>query len=335
MKKNLGLGAWNALCWSQGNWVGTKGAAGYDLAGWDGPSDVSYMPGVMATLVEGSRYQWAAQTTDPRALEGPNDSTRSAGTYCDHTQIRVQVHFSAAYSGHLRLYAVDWDKQNRRETITVNGQTATLAGDFSQGAWIFFPVDVAAGGTVTIAVAKTAGINAVLSGIFLGDAGPPPPPITFSNAPQGSWVGIFGSGGYDLAGWEGSAGDLSSLSNVSLSLAQGGRYRWTASFKDNRALQAPNGSVRSVAAYASSRVQALLTFSVKYSGNVELYALDWDKQNRRETMTVNGQTAVLSTDFSQGVWVSFPVRAVAGGEVTITVDRTAGINAVLSGIFLG
>jgi hypothetical protein len=32
--------------------------------------------------------------------------------------------------------------------------------------------------------------------------------------------------------------------------------------------------------------------------------------------------------------VSFPVSVAAGGTVTITVDKTAGLNAVLSGIFL-
>jgi hypothetical protein len=52
-------------------------------------------------------------------------------------------------------------------------------------------------------------------------------------------------------------------------------------------------------------------------------------------ITVNGQTAVLSGAFSEGAWVSFPVEVAAGGTVTITVDRLAGNNAVLSGIFLG
>jgi hypothetical protein len=40
------------------------------------------------------------------------------------------------------------------------------------------------------------------------------------------------------------------------------------------------------------------------------------------------------TDFSPGAWMSFPVSVASGGTVTITVNRTAGPNAVLSGIFL-
>jgi hypothetical protein len=52
-------------------------------------------------------------------------------------------------------------------------------------------------------------------------------------------------------------------------------------------------------------------------------------------ISVNGQSAVLSSEFNEGAWVSFPISVAAGGTVTITVDRTAGPNAVLSGIFLG
>jgi hypothetical protein len=334
MRKNLALDAWSAPCWPQGDWVGTKGSAGYDLAGWDGSNDVSYMPDATVTLVKGGRYEWASQTTDPRALEGPSSSTRAAAAYSDDTQIELQMHFNTAYQGNLHLYAVDWDKQGRRETITVDGQTAALSGDFSQGAWVLFPISVAAGGIVTITVDKTAGINAVLSGIFLGDAGPPPA-MPLSSAPQGNWVGVYGSAGYDLAGWEGSARDLTSLPGVSLSLEQGARYRWNANTGEVRALEVPSRLTRVAAAYAyASQIRVLLTFSAAYSGSIELYALDWDKQGRRETITVNGQTAVLSSDFSQGAWVTFPVSVAAGGTVTITVDKTAGINAVLSGIFL-
>jgi len=79
----------------------------------------------------------------------------------------VQLHFSAAYQGNLNLYAVDWDSAARRETITVDGETAELSSDFEQGRWVSFPLNVAAGETVPITVDRTAGANAVLSGIFL------------------------------------------------------------------------------------------------------------------------------------------------------------------------
>jgi hypothetical protein len=333
MQKHLELDAWSAPCWPQGNWVGGKGAAGYDLAGWDGSNDVGYIPGATASLVKGGRYEWASKTTDTRALEGPEGSVRRAATYYDPTQIQLQLQFHAAYKGNLHLYAVDWDRRGRRETIAVGAQSATLSGDFSQGAWVSFPINVAAGETLPITVTRTAGVNAVLSGIFLGDAGPPPS-IAVSTAPQGNWVGVHGSKGYALAAWNGSS-DLLSMPEATLSLLEGARDRWSPATADARALQSPNKSTRVAATYFDSgQIRAKLSFSKAFTGNIELYALDWDKRGRRETITVNNQTALLSSDFSAGAWVAFPVSVSAGGTATVTVDQSAGVNAVLSGIFL-
>jgi hypothetical protein len=319
---------------SKGGWVGGVGSAGYDLAGWhQSLGDVANLPNASLSLVRGTRYQWVGSTTDLRALSDPGQYTRSAATYYDPTQIKLQLGFTAAYSGNLHLYAVDWDKRGRRETITVNGQTAVLSGDFSQGAWVSIPISVAAGGTVTITVDRTVGVNAVLSGIFLGDSGPPPA-MTLSAAPQGNWVGTHGSTGYALAAWNSST-DLTSLPNATLTFERGLRYRWASATTDVRALQSPDKSTRVAAAYYDpNQIQVKLTFTAAYAGNLELYALDWDKRSRREMITVNGQTAVLSSDFSEGVWVAFPISVAAGATVTITVDQTTGVNAVLSGIFL-
>jgi hypothetical protein len=152
----------------QGNWVGTYGHGGYDLAGWDGSSDASDIPGAGLSLQQGSRWVWASSTTDVRALQSADKSTREAAIYYDSNEIKLGLTFAHAYTGNLHLYALDWDKQARRETISVGGQTAALSSDFSQGAWVTFPISVAAGETVSIVVDRTAGPNAVLSGIFLG-----------------------------------------------------------------------------------------------------------------------------------------------------------------------
>ncbi|HXQ00369.1 MAG TPA: hypothetical protein VN845_09955, partial [Solirubrobacteraceae bacterium] len=318
----------------QGGWVGLYGSAGYLLPDWDGVQDLSDMPGVATTLVQGSRYKWAGSTTEARALEDPSGLTRSSAVYDDPNEIRVQLTFTSAYSGNLHLYAVDWDKRERRETITVDGQTANLSSNFSEGAWVSFPVSVAAGGTVTVIVDRTAGLNAVLSGIFLGDAGAPPSP-SVSSAPQGSWVGQVGSAGYLLPDWDG-VQDLSNMPGVTPTVVEGSRYKWAGSTTEARALEDPSGLLRSSAVYCGqNQVEVQLKFASAYSGNLHLYAVDWDKRERRETITVNGQTAMLASEFNEGAWVSFPINVAAGGTVTITVDRTAGFNAVLSGIFLG
>ena len=110
-------------------------------------------------------------TTDVRALQSPDQTQRRAATYYDGAQLRVHLTFSSAYNGTLHLYAVDWDSTARRESVTVNDgsgpHSVNIVTDFSQGAWMSFPVSVASGGTVTITVNRTAGANAVLSGIFL------------------------------------------------------------------------------------------------------------------------------------------------------------------------
>ena len=296
---------------------------------------MSYLPNASLTLQQGSRYEWAANTADPRALSDAGGHIRNAATYYDPNQIQLQLSFSAAYTGSLHLYALDWDGGGRREIISVNGQSVTLGSDFSQGAWVSFPISVAAGGTVSITVTRLAGANAVLSGIFLGEGGPPPG-STVASAPQGTWVNAVGSAGYDLAAWSRAGGDVSDLPNATLTLTQGSRYEWAVNTPDPRALSDAGEHTRNAGTYYDPlQLQMQLSFTAAYSGNLHLYAVDWDSQGRREVISVNGQSVVLSSDFTQGAWVSFPISVAAGGTVSITVTSLAGGNAVLSGIFLG
>ena len=152
----------------QGTWAGVYGSSGYALAGWNGESDLTELPKATLTVEQASRYTWAGPNSNVRALQSPDKSTRIAATYYDPNEIKLKLSFNEAYSGPLRLYAVDWDSAGRREVISVNGQSVALSSDFSQGAWVSVPVSVAAGGTVSITVTCLAGGNAVLSGVFLG-----------------------------------------------------------------------------------------------------------------------------------------------------------------------
>ena len=191
-------------------------------------------------------------------------------------------------------------------SITVNDgsgpRTVLLNSEFHNGAWVSFPINVAAGGSVTIAVNHEAGPNAVLSGVFLGETGAPP-----SNTPQelskGGWVGSFGAGGYDLAGWDGPTGDVSYIPNATVSLVQGSRYQWAANTTDARALSEPEQETRNAAAYYDpNQIQVKLSFTAAYSGNLHLYAVDWDTTARRETISVNWLTATLANSFNGGAW---------------------------------
>ncbi len=327
------------------SWAGAFGSEGYDLAGWGGSSDVSDLPGASVSLVHGSRVLYAASTSDTRALTSPTGSTRTAAAYYDPKQLEVKLTFTHAYTGNLRLYAVYWAKGGSKEfeSVKVGASSVTFSNNpdmgsqgFNNGQWAIFPISVPAGGSVTITVnGESWPSGAMLSGIFLGDAGAPPGGPTVATAPQGNWVGTYGSAGYDLGAW-GATSDLTSIPSATVSLTQGNRYVWASSTSDVRALESPDGLTRKAATwFAGSQLRLALAFHAAYTGNLHLYVVDWDSHARRETIAVGAQTVTLSGDFNQGTWVTVPISVAAGETVPIVVTRTAGANAVLSGIFLG
>ena len=414
----------------QGSWVGTFGADGYVLLAWNGSGDLASLTQASLVLDQGGRFQWSAGTSDVRALQSPDATTRRAATWYDDNQVKLRMVFNTAYSGTLHLYAVDWDNLARRENVTVDDgagpRTATISSDFTQGAWVNAPINVGSGGTVTVTVTHTGGRNAVLSGIFLGgapalpavpsgvsataasasqinlawnassgaasyrvqrspdgssgwaqvgtaattsfsDAGLTPsttyfyrvvatnavgdsPPsavasattlagLGYTQAPQGTWAGAYGGDGYALLNWN-NGGDAVSLPQSTLTIDQGSRFQWSAATTDVRALQSPDGSTRRAETiYFDSEVRIRLVFSSAYSGTLHVYVVDWDALGRRENVTVNDgsgpRTATISGDFSQGAWINAPINVSSGGTVSVVVSRTAGVNAVVSGLFLG
>ena len=166
----------------KGNWVGTYGVNGYLIGAWNAPStDLSSLPaGVTSSLEQGTRYSWTTTTTttDVRALQSPDQTERRATTWYDTTEVRVRLNFTNAYSGTLHLYAVDWNAIGRAENVIVDDGTGPrMVGlaSFNNGAWVHVPITVGSGGSVLITAHNTAGtFNAVLNGVFLGGAGPPP-----------------------------------------------------------------------------------------------------------------------------------------------------------------
>ena len=267
----------------------------------------------------------------------PDQTTREATTLYDGNQIVVQLHFANGYTGNLHLYAVDFTNNHRAETITVGGQSVDLSSNFSQGAWVSYPLDVAAGGSVTITVTNDGPLNAVLSGLFLGEGNPfssggPPPPVN----PHGSWVGTYGSQGYDLFAWNdtSSSGDLAQLpSGVTVNVVQASRYQWAVGVSDVRALESPDKSTREATTlYDPNQIELQVHFTNAYDGVLHLYAVDYPGQGRMETITVAGQSTTLSS-FYGGAWVAVPVSVSAGGMVTIDVTNNGPWNAVLSGLF--
>jgi len=106
-----------------------------------------------------------------------------------------------------------------------------------------------------------------------------------------------------------------------------------------QALEAPDESYRRAATYYDdTQLQVRLDFTADFSGMLHLYSVDWDTTSRRQIVTVDdgsgSQQMVLDSPFNLGAWMHFPISVTSGASVTITMDRTAGHNAVLAGIFL-
>jgi glucosylceramidase len=326
----------------QGTWTAGYGAGGYVLGAWNGTSDLVALPAGATLVVEqAGRTRWSSSTTSVRALQGPGGVGRRAAAWTHAEELRLRIDFAAAWSGDLHLYALDWDNRGRRQTVVVDDGSGPRVGvmdsAFTNGLWTHAPVSVPAGGSVRITVSRTAGTSAVLSGLFLGGAGPR---LATSQAPQGTWTASYGAGGYVLGAWSGTSDLVALPAGASLVVEQGGRTRWSSSTTSVRALQGPGGAGRRAAAWThDSEVRLRIDFAAAWSGDLHLYALDWDNRGRRQTVTVTDgsgpRVGVLDSAFTNGLWIHAPVTVPVGGSVRMTVSRTADSSAVLSGLFLG
>ena len=195
-------------------------------------------------------------------------------------------------------------------------------------------------GNVRFRIAKTAGSNAVLSGLFFGGAPAAPAPGASAAyagsdaATRGSWRGAYGADGYALA-----QGASSPPPYGAATLAGQSDYTWAGSTADARALQkpAPAGDRLAGTWYSAS------SFSVDVAvgpapRRVSLYFLDWDGNGSRAQRVdvLDAATgAVLDTrvvsGFQNGTYLSWTLT----GNVRFRIAKTAGSNAVLSGLFFG
>ena len=322
-----------------GDWVGAKGSSGWMLAAWNDQADRGSLPNATLQVTQGARWLWGV-FGDVRALEREDEGERRAAAWYDTNELRLRLDFNAPFTGDLHLYAIDWDNQGRRERITVDDgsiQTIDIASSFVDGRWIAVPISVGSGESVSVTVTKTGGLTAVLSGLFIGGPGAPPP-IGPPPSGNGDWVGARGADGYDLLAWNDQA-DLAATQGRTVSLLQGARWSWGVS-TELRALESPDESQRRAAAwYHATELRARIDFPTAYTGNLHVYVIDWDDQGRRQRMTVDDgrgpQVLDLTSTFVGGSWVSFPIQVASGGSVSITATKTAGLTAVMSGIFLG
>ena len=154
---------------TQGNWVGTYGAVGYNVIG-DSSSYPSY---AVVTASGQSETTYASSTTEPVALQSPeNPSNRVAAVWYSATSFQVGVDLTDGNSRQVSLYVYDWYDQGFSEQINVlNATTGTVlnsqtVSNFSAGEYLTWNVS----GNVTFKITMLTGGDAVMSGLFIGNA---------------------------------------------------------------------------------------------------------------------------------------------------------------------
>ena len=320
---------------TQGSWVGTYGAQGYDII--SGPTS---LPANDTVTSKGeSTYTWTTTSTDPRALQVPGSTNRVAAVWYSSTSFTVDVNLGDGQTHDLELYFLDWDSKGRSEQVQISDagtgtvlDTETISS-FTNGVYLDWKVS----GNLVITITRTAGANAVLNGVFLDSTSSPTPTATASflqqdTTTQGSWIGTYGAQGYDIV-----SGPTSLPANDTVTSKGESTYTWTTTSTDPRALQVP-GSTNRVAAvwYSSTSFTVDVNLGDGQTHDLELYFVDWDSKGRSEQVQISdaGTGNVLATEtissFTNGVYLDWKVS----GNLVITITRQAGANAVLNGVFL-
>ena len=157
---------------TQGSWIGTYGAQGYDIV--SGPSS---LPSSDTVTPSGqSTYTWTTTSSDPRALQVPGSSNRVAAVWYSATSFTVDVNLADGQAHDLELYFLDWDNKGRSEQVQISDagtgdvlDTETISS-FTSGVYLDWKVS----GNLVITITRQAGANAVLNGLFLDPTAPPP-----------------------------------------------------------------------------------------------------------------------------------------------------------------
>jgi hypothetical protein len=324
---------------TQGYWQGAYGGDGYNVVDAGPPAYPSY---ATVTPAGNSTYVWAASTLDPRGLQKPAaPADHVAAAWYAGGSFTVDVSITDGATHQVALYLLDWDNNGRSEQIDVlDAASGAVLGSrtvngFVGGDYLVWTL----GGHVTIRLTDLAGNNAVLSGLFFGPAGAPPPAggsaqfVNTDTGTQGSWQGHYGGAGYNVV----AAGSASYPSYAAVTPVGNSAYTWAASTPDPRGLQKPADAGDHVAAawYSTGSFTVDVNLTDGATHRVALYLLDWDGIGRSEQVdvldAVTGQvldTRAVDT-FSGGEYLAWDVS----GDVAFRLTRKAGNNAVLSGLF--
>lgn len=157
---------------TQGNWQGVYGSDGAIVIN-DGANIPAY---ATLTATGPNAYTWVASTTAIQALAKMSGSGRIAATWFSNTGFSMDLNMTDGSSHKLAIYCLDWDGAGSRgqKIDVLDAQTGAVldsrtVGSFANGVYLVWNLS----GHVRIQVTRTAGANAVISGLFWGGAGAP------------------------------------------------------------------------------------------------------------------------------------------------------------------
>lgn len=161
------------------------------------------------------------------------------------------------------------------------------------------------------------------------------------NETNGNWYGVYGSEGYVVTGDIWSGNELQSLPVYLTGFTATGYmyHTWASTTDDTRALQEPDNLSDHIA--ACWQTDDIMTFNFVVGDfvthNMHVYFLNWDGASRDQTVllmrtsdsTILYKNTINSLSFTGGMWISYDFNE----NVTLSISRTSGTNAVLSGFF--
>ncbi len=323
----------------QGSWVGFYGTQGAYVVG-----DTTSLstPFVTATQVGGSPVIVQNDSSNPAALQRATDPARRVSAYEGAAVTEsIDLDFTDGLSHRTRLYLYDADKRKRSEVVSVvDAATGTVldtrgVADFTKGEYLSWDLQ----GAVDLVITDNSGTGAgaAYSGLFFDptDDKPVTALSTDGSTAGSAWRNTYGSQGDYIYG-DNNVNTLpayvTTFSNVGGTLTT-----LKADTGDTHALQRNYDLTHNIEAYesAAGHQDINVGFSDSILHTVTLYLADYNNKKRAERVQVidaASGTVLVTQDFpsfKNGLFVSYNVT----GSVTFRITRTAGPDAVVSGVF--
>ncbi|MBN1417132.1 MAG: hypothetical protein JXP34_00035 [Planctomycetes bacterium] len=146
--------------------------------------------------------------------------------------------------------------------------------------------------------------------------------ISFDRATRGAWRGRYGS----RSAWIPNTGSPDAQEGFTLAVETGAAFNWPAR----------EGARRTTCWHAIPSVEFAVAPPDRTPYRLTLYIIDYDRNGRAMEVSIAGEFGALDTrpvtteDSREGIYATWLVS----GPVSIAVRKTAGYNAVVSGVFI-